>query len=231
MNRAPLSSEVEKQLSDLILEKYPPGTKIPIEFELAEMFQVSRTTIRAAVKALCSRNVLEIRRGDGTYVTKKPGLSPDALGLDFLNPDNLHQELREVSDLIQPAAAAMGAQRITEKDITYLKAAIAALEQGFEDYKKGKIDYAALRKLDSSFHSSVIKTSHNRIIDRLDDVFASYSTSLKEKEVEDLGIIQNSLEMHPKIFEAMMNHDVQAAFDAMLFHLNNVPLRFADDAE
>lgn len=226
MKRTPLSSEVENQIIDLIREKYPPGTKIPIEPELMELFQVSRTTIRAATRALCSRNILEIRRGDGTYVTSKPGLGSDALGLDFLNPENLPDELREVSSLIQPAAASMGAQRITETDITYLKKAIDALEQGYEDYKKGIIDYPTLRKMDSAFHSSVIKTSHNRIIDRLDDVLSSYSAYLNA-EVEDLNVILNSLEMHPKIFQAMLDHDSDAAAAAMESHLKNVMLRYS----
>lgn len=224
MNRLPLASEVEKQLSQLIMEKYQPGSKIPVELELAEMFQVSRTTIRAAIKALCSRNVLEIRRGDGTYVTKKPGLSSDALGLDFLNITALSQELQEASDIIQPAAAAMGASRITETDITYLKAAIDALEKGMEEFKKGRVTYQELRKLDTDFHSSVIKTSHNRILDRLNDVFSSYTASLKERE--NIKVIQNSLEMHPIILEAMLSHDAKKASDAMIIHLKSIQLDF-----
>lgn len=228
MYRVPLASEVEKQLSDLIQTKYPPGSKIPIESELSEMFQVSRTTVRAAVKALCSRNVLEIKRGDGTYVTRKPGLGPDALGLDFLDPAHLPEELREASILLQPAAAAMGAQRIDKRDISFLESAISALEQGMEDYRAGKIDYKRLRQLDSSFHSSVIKTCHNRVLDRIDDAFIAYSATIRELEVEDLEIIRLSLEMHPKILQAMRAHDSRAAYEAMSQHLHSVPLRYQE---
>lgn len=225
MNRLPLASEVEKQLSQLIAEeKYPPGSKIPVELELAEMFQVSRTTIRAAIKALCSRNVLEIRRGDGTYVTEKPGLSSDALGLDFMSISTLPQEIREASSIIQPAAAALGAVRYTPADVDYLKAAIQALEDGMEAYQKGEITYTELRRLDTSFHSSVIKTSHNRILDRLNDVFSSYTASLKEQE--DLEIIKNSLKMHPIILEAMLSRDENKARDAMMDHLKSIQLSY-----
>lgn len=231
MRRIPLAAEVEKQLSDLIQTKYSPGSKIPIESELSEMFQVSRTTIRAAVKALCSRNVLEIKRGDGTYVTRKPGLGPDALGLEFLDPTHLPEEMREASILLQPVAAAMGAQRIDDRDIAFLEDAITALEQGVKDYQAGKIDYPALRWLDSSFHSSVIKTCHNRVLDRIDDVFITYTATMREREIVDMEIIYRSLEMHPQIFRAMRNHDSQAAYEAMSRHLHSVPLRYKEPEE
>ena len=224
MSRMSLASEVEKQLSELIMEKFPPGSKIPIEPELAEIFQVSRTTIRSAIKALCSRNVLEIRRGDGTYVTKKPGLGHDALGLDFLNLTTIAQEIQEVSDLIQPAAAGMAALRITETDISYLKSAIIALENGMDQYNEGSLSYEELRKIDTAFHASVIKTSHNRILDRLNDVLYSYTANLTEKE--NITIIQNSLKMHPIILEALITRDADKASAAMALHLNSIHLNF-----
>ncbi len=69
MNRKLLASQVEEELMDYILqEPVNVGDKIPNEFELAEMFGVGRSTIRETVKSLVSKGVLEVRRGDGTYV-------------------------------------------------------------------------------------------------------------------------------------------------------------------
>ena len=52
----------------ILQEPVNVGDKIPNEFELAEMFGVGRSTIRETVKSLVSKGVLEVRRGDGTYV-------------------------------------------------------------------------------------------------------------------------------------------------------------------
>ena len=64
-----LAEQVEEQLYEYIT-KLPmkAGDKLPNEFKLAEMFGVGRSTVREAVKLLVSRNVLETRRGSGTYV-------------------------------------------------------------------------------------------------------------------------------------------------------------------
>ena len=72
-----LAEQVEEQLYEYIT-KLPlkAGDKLPNEFKLAEMFGVGRSTVREAVKLLVSRNVLETRRGSGTYVvTTVKGLS------------------------------------------------------------------------------------------------------------------------------------------------------------
>ena len=56
------------------------GEKLPNEFELAESLNVGRGTIREAVKLLVSRNILEIRRGKGTFVAQEPGVADDPYG-------------------------------------------------------------------------------------------------------------------------------------------------------
>ena len=64
-----LAEQVQEQLYDYITaHSMKPGDKLPNEFKLAEQFGVGRSTVREAVKLLVSRNVLETRRGSGTYV-------------------------------------------------------------------------------------------------------------------------------------------------------------------
>lgn len=70
MERKLLGAQVEDELMTYILKKpVQIGEKLPNEFELGEMFQVGRSTIREAVKSLATKGILEVRRGDGTYVT------------------------------------------------------------------------------------------------------------------------------------------------------------------
>lgn len=63
---------------------YKIGDQMPNEMELSEELGISRATLREAIKILISQNVLEVRRGIGTFVSHTPGLSTDPLGLDYI---------------------------------------------------------------------------------------------------------------------------------------------------
>ena len=65
-----------------------PGDRMPTEPELLEQLSVSRTTLREAVKTLSARNILEIRQGSGTYISKRCGVPDDPLGLTFIYDDD-----------------------------------------------------------------------------------------------------------------------------------------------
>lgn len=84
-----LSVVAAKRLREMIIEKeMKSGDRLPSESALGEMFGVSRSTVREAIKLLIAENVVEIQRGKGTFVTLQPGLSKDPLGLEFANQKN-----------------------------------------------------------------------------------------------------------------------------------------------
>ena len=76
-----LGQQTEDRLMKYILDKpVKIGEKIPNEYELTELFGVGRSTVREAVKGLVTRGVLEVRRGDGTYVISTSYMENDVLG-------------------------------------------------------------------------------------------------------------------------------------------------------
>ena len=96
--RLSLSNETANRIVEKIRkDAFPPGSRLPSEFELAEEFGVSRGTIREAVKLLVSKDVLEIRPAKGTFVRENPGMSEDPLGLAFMQ-DN-EKMIRDLLDL------------------------------------------------------------------------------------------------------------------------------------
>lgn len=99
-----LAERVADQLAGLIAEnKFKKGERLPSEFQLAEAVNVGRGTIREAVKILVSRNIVEIRRGLGTFVSEKTGLTEDPLGLNFVeDKSRLALDLMEVRAMIEP---------------------------------------------------------------------------------------------------------------------------------
>ena len=108
-----------------------PGDRLPPENELAERLGVSRGSLREAVRALSQINVLDVRRGDGTYVTSlAPGelLSGMVFAMELLQVQGL-EEVVEVRRLLLPPAAALAAQRVTKEQLADMHAVVDQLER------------------------------------------------------------------------------------------------------
>src|SRR3954452_14917545 len=106
-----------------------PGDRLPKENDLAERLGLSRNSLREAVKALSLIRVLDVRQGDGTYVTSlAPQLLLDALSfvVDFHRDDTV-LEFFEVRRILEPAATALAAQRMTDEDVDALQKVLDSL--------------------------------------------------------------------------------------------------------
>jgi GntR family transcriptional regulator, transcriptional repressor for pyruvate dehydrogenase complex len=107
-----------------------PGDRLPPEQDLADRLGVSRGSLREAVRALSQIKVLDVRRGDGTYVTS---LAPSELlsglvfALELLHSEGL-EEVLEVRRLLLPQAAALAAQRVTAAQLAELRRVLGQIE-------------------------------------------------------------------------------------------------------
>lgn len=107
-----------------------PGDRLPPEHELSERLGVSRGSLREAVRALSQINVLDVRRGDGTYVASlepKELLSGLTFAIELFQAKGL-TEVLEVRRLLLPDAAALAARRATEPQLAELRSIVIELE-------------------------------------------------------------------------------------------------------
>lgn len=113
----PLGETTSEKIIKLIVdENLKIGDKLPNEYELADKLGVGRSTIREAIKALVSRNILEIKRGSGTFI--KCGVADDPLGLMFVKDKlKLAVDLLEIRFMIEPKIASLAAINATKEDI------------------------------------------------------------------------------------------------------------------
>src|SRR5699024_5159277 len=107
-----------------------PGDRLPPEKELAERVGVSRNSLREAVKALSVIRVLDVRQGDGTYVT---ALEPEQLleSLAFvldLHQDSSYVEIIEIRRLLEPVAVEQACPHLTDEDFAGLEQTMADLD-------------------------------------------------------------------------------------------------------
>lgn len=126
-----------------------PGDRLPPEQELADRLGVSRGSLREAVRALSQIKVLDVRRGDGTYVTS---LSPNELlsglvfSMELLQSQGL-EEVLEVRRLLVPPAAALAAQRVTAEQLAEMRTVIERLAVSTDPDEIARLHHEFLKLL------------------------------------------------------------------------------------
>ena len=141
----------QKVKTMIIQREMKPGDRLPTEKELTEVFGVSRSTLREAMKYLRAENVVVIRQGSGTFVSAGTGIGEDPLGLHFTDQKYLIQNLFETRMLIEPQIAGLAVQRATPQDIKNLERLVAEMDQI-------QINSTATAEMDVQFHTAVAKT-------------------------------------------------------------------------
>lgn len=207
-----LAERTAEQISRLIIERQLSSEdKLPSEFELAELLHVGRGTIREGVKLLIARNVLEIRRGKGTYIAPNPGEIPDPLGFAYY-PDQLQlaMDLAEVRRQVEPWAARMAAERAVPEDLALLRETCSVVEQ---DILAGQ-DHS---KNDVRFHVAIAKCTHNLVVPKLIPI-VTYAITLFVSLTES-RLKMETLVGHREIMDAICNRDGKGAEKAMAQHI------------
>lgn len=192
-------------------ENYTAGTKLPNEYELSHMLNVSRNTVREAIKLLVSRNILEVRRGAGTFVSDKQGLGDDPLGLSMIvDQSRLYRDLMQVRLLTEPKCAAFAAQYATSEDIGKLQHLVSELEKLLSKNALYTVN-------DAAFHLCISQCSGNMILYNINTAIYNKLT-----QQDTLNRISDNLQLfndHLRILQAIQLHDSCGAYDAMLSHL------------
>lgn len=195
----------------IIGEQLKAGDKLPNEFELASTLGVGRSTIREAIKTLVSRNVVEIRRGAGTFVSYRNGVSEDPLGLEFIKDKaQIASDLLELRFMLEPRLASLAAGNATEKEIQTMislcDACEAAMKNG-EDFSE----------INTQLHAAIARASGNVVIPNLAVILCGPASVLRGKPSDKMR--RELIETHREIIMAIAARDGIAAHDAMLLHL------------
>lgn len=212
MNRKLLASQVEEELMHYIQqESVLIGEKIPNEFELAEKFGVGRSTVRETVKSLVTKGVLEVRRGSGTYVVSKSTIEEDPLGLSkFTDKYKLGLELFEVRLMLEPEIAALASDYATPEEKEELKRLCGEVEQ---IYRAGKNH----TKKDIEFHTCIARCSRNRVVEMLQPIMQTAIVTFVN--LTHRSLMEETIETHRAITEAIVRSDPVGARCAMIMHL------------
>lgn len=213
INRKLLGEKIENQLMNYILEEpVNVGSKLPNEFDLAERFGVSRSTIREVVKSLCSKGILDVRRGSGTYVVSRNIPVYDPLGISKKEDKySLALDLCDVRLMLEPKIAAKAAVNATDEERILLREVCDEVEKLYMQDKNH------IPK-DTEFHTLLAKCSKNQVVESLIPIIQNSIAAFANITHETLK--RETIETHRAIVQSVWDHDPDGAEYAMLMHLN-----------
>lgn len=194
-----------------------PGARLPPEQQLAAELGLSRNLMREAVKALVVARVLDVRRGDGTYVTSlEPRLLLQnvAVAVELLQGETL-LEITEVRRLFEPVATALAALRISPTDLDRIKGHLDAMREAKDDAEQ-------LNHHDAAFHRAVVSATGNQTLTALLEGISSQTLRARAwRGLIDANAADRTLAEHEAIYHALLNRDSALAEATALVHVTS----------
>lgn len=217
-NASTLSQEVQNRIEQAIIEKkYLPGEKLPTEFELCEMFGVSRTAVREALHRLRAKGLIRVKKGSGIYIedySPQNIIKPMRLYLELNFDKNYILHIIEVRKLLEPQIAKLAALHRTDEDIDALRLNLGK----FEALPPGNFHREG--ELDGEFHLIIAKASRNPIIPIIVDPIFQIMPKIRILVYAEIEVAKSAaVEYHQKIFDSIVKQDAQKAFEYMTEHL------------
>lgn len=211
-NKETLSERVAAQIIGYIQEnQLKEGDRLPNEQNLGIRLNVSRTTIREAMRLLVSRHIVEVKRGSGTYVTAMPGMTEDPFGFGFVyDKARLVMDLLEIRFLFEPEIAALAAERASDEEIAEIRVLAGKVEKCIAS----GVNHSGP---DIDFHMMIVKSTGNEVLVKLMPVIMK-GVPLFVEMTRD-RILRETIQTHRKIADAIAGHDAAGARKAMTEHL------------
>lgn len=213
----------EKRLSDRVAEdiweliaidkKFAPGDQLPNENELSAELNVSRTTLREALRILVTNGILEIQRGKGTFVKTDVDIHQDMKSFQELMDARMDaKDLYEIRLIFEPEAAYYATLRATDSELKRI------LDYGKQIEEKIKHNEDRT-EVEQKFHNAIAHATHNEFIDKLMPViFQAIDKGVILSEKSELAV-QDTLQDHQIIMEFMKARNAEGAKSAMKIHI------------
>lgn len=211
-NKMLSQSIADSILSMITIEKrFSVGDKLPNEIELSEELNVSRTTLREAIKILVAYNILEIKRGKGTYVTEKVLEQPQ--DLEQLSSIKVNvKDLYEMRLIFEPEAAYLAAVRGTDSEIKRILDYGKRIEDEIRNGKNRTKD-------EHSFHKAIAQATHNEFMNKLMPILYQAISKGVVLSAQSEKAINNTLSDHRMIMEFLEQRNGEGAKNAMRIHI------------
>jgi GntR family transcriptional repressor for pyruvate dehydrogenase complex len=213
-----VTDEAIEQIKKMIVSgELGPGDRLPKEDELAARLGLSRSSLREAVRALTFVRILDVRQGDGTYVTSlQPELLLEAVSfvVDFHQDDSVLQFL-EVRRIVEPPATALAARLASAE-------ALDTLER-YLDPVVADLPPDEFVEIDRNFHRDIVSQCGNQVlVSLIESISGPIHRARVWRGMTDPSASRRTLQEHRGIFEALRRRDPDVAAARALVHIAGV---------
>jgi GntR family transcriptional repressor for pyruvate dehydrogenase complex len=217
IKKAKVYEEIVAKIKEMVEKgRFKSGDQLQVERELAEVFRVSRSSVREALRSLETQGFIESRQGDGTYIASQPVESlVRPLASVILTEKDDQMELFEMRRMIEPDLAYLAAERATEEEIAMMEKVLALQE---EQIARGEFG----TDVDRNFHYIMVRAAKNKAILRITDNIIDLLAESREQYLQVDGRPQKSILRHREVLDAIRARDPERAEKCMLEHLVDI---------
>jgi GntR family transcriptional repressor for pyruvate dehydrogenase complex len=200
----------------MITDKLKAGDRLPPERQLADMFGVSRSSIRDAIRTLEMSGLVEARQGLGTVVREHSAHAVmNPLTQVLVQKRKLVSELLDVRKMIEPPLAARAAVHATSDEVAEMDNILRRQE---EKMRGGEL---AIEE-DNEFHYAIALAADNSVVLKVLDVLMDLLRETRERSLQVEGRPERSMADHREILDAIKRQDPAGAGVAMRQHIEAV---------
>ena len=217
LERKKLHEFIVEQVQALIVSgELMEGDSLPPESSLANQFGVSRTVVREALQVLHERGLVEVRQGQGVFVTRPTidvvasalRLVADVAGASMF-------DVAEVRELLETEACALAAERATGKNLQRLEECLRRMEENADDAER-------FLSADVGFHRELVRATGNLVLEMVTAPVYGLMREQRGSIFHVKGSSERAIEHHREVLEALRSRDPDRAREAMLGHIDQV---------
>lgn len=225
IERTSLQKQIVRQIELLIEEgKLKHGEKLPPERKLAEIFKVSRHSVREAIRTLEEKHILRSKPGSGTFVTVEDRSRVLEYIAEVIGKEKKEQrEVFQFRKLLEPEIAGLAAENATEEDVNNLSMIL-------EKQKNSGTDLASVRQYDQEFHMLLARATGNSILVKIVELLTEIIDKSRVAVKISRERLKTSTRGHALILKAVKEQDANKAKEAMALHITDIE-KLATDSE
>ena len=217
IKRRRLYQDIVGQIQGFIQEGIlKPGDRLPAERDLSERLQVSRSSLREAMRALELQGLVMSRPGAGTFVSTDSLDTLNAIIASSLTEArNTLDNIFEVRHLLEPQIAALAAERATQEDTQRMA---DALDQQERQLSRGGTGVEG----DTAFHFAMVQATQNWALVQVMSTISDILRQSRDQSLQTPGRPQRSLASHKQMLDMIQERDVERAMAAMEHHISEI---------
>lgn len=228
-NESVVSTVVNKIKNSIVSGELKPGDKLPTEVELIEQLGVGRNSVREAVKMLIALGVLEVKRGQGTFVVKKvkPSFFNPLLFSLIIEPKS-NKDLYELRVMFDTMVLFNLMDKMDDEKFDQV---YSLLDEVYESYHNntGEVDYFVQK--DMEFHKLLMELTENALIKQIGEVIISLFPEYIKKSISQENGIKRSLDNHKEIVELLKAKNKEGISDLVEDTLEEWKLEWKSEVE